>query len=689
MRKISFKITIAIASFSLIIALLVGITSIIKSSSAIETQADQNLLTNSREYSQELNNKFESIKLLADDLSNVIENTANLKDLKTNPRYAEELISGLKPIIKKFAESGKININTYFVMNEEFAKNGNLQDILFMNPDGKGFAETDAPLSIKDMKNDKDSFGWFYSPIESGKGIWTDPYEDTTLKMKLLTYSVPVIVDNVTIGVVGIDIKFESFENLIKGIKLYDSGSGSLVNNKLDYIVDPKYTQKDNLGKIEGGKLEKLAGKIKKAQSGIQGIRLNGKDLLFGYSKLSNDYILIITVPKSEVLETISQMTLFIIIIIAAGVLIAAAAAYYIGSLIAMPVNSLTKMSKTVETGDLTIEYKSDSSDEIGRLSKSFNSMISKIRLLISDARRISEKVVISSEEINMSTKDIRNNSEQIAMSISELAKGANEQAVSTEKANNMITEIVKELDKVVSSINAIENLTAKTNESIEKGTEAVNRHQSCMDESKVATDNVSNTIYELDEKSAAIGHILEVIKGISDQTNLLALNAAIEAARAGEYGKGFAVVSDEIRKLAEQSGVSVKKIDNIIKEVQTGVRNAVLYMKKEEEAVKRQGDTMSDTINAFKQVAEAMDVISANVKEVAFASSTVNKSIVQSGNMIRNIASIAEETAAGTEQIAASNDNQSNIISNISDSMKELAGEVILLKQNISKFKV
>ncbi|MDF2985446.1 MAG: methyl-accepting chemotaxis protein [Eubacterium sp.] len=217
---------------------------------------------------------------------------------------------------------------------------------------------------------------------------------------------------------------------------------------------------------------------------------------------------------------------------------------------------------------------------------------------------------------------------------------------------------------------------------------EMLNYQAEKMTENKLVSEEVANAVSELSHKSREIGEILSVIQSISEQTNLLSLNAAIEAARAGEQGKGFAVVAEEIRKLADQSGKSVNRINSIIKEVQTGVQHAVSEITKVKTVVLEQESALSETVHAFENIAEVVTYINANIKKVAGVSSELDSKAKEAGELIGEIAAICQETASGTEEAAASAQEQTSVIHQIAGASDNLSKLAVKLQQSIGKFK-
>jgi methyl-accepting chemotaxis protein len=220
-------------------------------------------------------------------------------------------------------------------------------------------------------------------------------------------------------------------------------------------------------------------------------------------------------------------------------------------------------------------------------------------------------------------------------------------------------------------------------------GEQSVKYQDAKMRESNQVTVNVEQSILSLAEKSRAIGEIIEVIQGISAQTSLLALNAAIEAARAGEHGRGFGVVAEEVKKLAEQSSESVNNIQHIISEVQSSIDQSVSGMNKVEAARVEQEAALFSTIEIFDVISDAVISITEHIDTITEATMKLNQNAINTVKLIDDIANIAQETASGTQQIATSTQQQTAAMHNIAQSTKDLAAVANNLYSSTNEFTV
>jgi methyl-accepting chemotaxis protein len=336
-----------------------------------------------------------------------------------------------------------------------------------------------------------------------------------------------------------------------------------------------------------------------------------------------------------------------LVITLIAALIIGGIIIFLFSGRITKPMEVIAEHVKRIANGDLRENIKIRSKDEVGQLAVSVNDMLDRFRQLIGGILQTSHSVAAASEQISASTEQI--------------ASGSTTQAGNAQ----MIIELFKELSTAINNVaitaEEAAELSNQTTKTALEGGKAVSISVEGM-------NRISEQMGRLEQDSNKIGEIIEVIDDIAEQTNLLALNAAIEAARAGEQGRGFAVVADEVRKLAERSGEATKQITLIIKGMQNNTKESV-------DSVADGLEKSIQTGKAFENIVSMVNESAQKVTEIAAAS---EEQSAQSGEVMQSVESIAatsQESAAASEETAAT-----------AQSLAHLAED---LNQSVSVFKV
>ena len=386
----------------------------------------------------------------------------------------------------------------------------------------------------------------------------------------------------------------------------------------------------------------------------------------------------------------VTAVSVVIIGISIAAFVIGIAIAIFISRMISKPVQLVSRAAEEVANGNLAVEkINVKNKDEIGELAASFNAMTTNLRDLIFQVSSTSEQVASSAEEMMASADQTNAATNQVATAIQEVASGAELQGKNTEESARAVGEMSVGIQKVAETTSTVAESASDTTKQAQYGHEALAKVISQMKSINQTTNETNTVIKDLDKKSAEIGKIIEVITGIADQTNLLALNAAIEAARAGEHGKGFAVVADEVRKLAELSRQSAKQISGLIEVIQKDTHSVVQMMNKGIVEISTGTQLVEDTGKTFNEILKSIENVSSEIQEVSAISEEMSASVQQVNASIEEVTRIARDSVASTAEIASATEEQMASMDEVATSSASLARLAEELREMVGKFKI
>ncbi|GAE34488.1 methyl-accepting chemotaxis protein [Halalkalibacter akibai] len=350
----------------------------------------------------------------------------------------------------------------------------------------------------------------------------------------------------------------------------------------------------------------------------------------------------------------------------------------------------LNQSAKEIAAGNLAVEIPEiQSNDEIGELANSFKEMTYTIKGLLNEVNHSSDQLAAASEQLTASAEQTKFVTNEVTVAMQSIAASNETQVRSIEEGTTSLNEMSDSINKVTGLVVNAAEQSNKTAKEAEKGNKMIGQIINQMSSITQSVHDSSTVVKKLDDRSSEIGQIIQVITGISDQTNLLALNAAIEAARAGEHGKGFAVVADEVRKLAEESKQSANLISELIKEIQADSSAAMEVMSRGTGDVKDGVTLVNEAGDLFGLILQSVKQVTEEIQRVSGSALLIDQNTTKVKETIELLEDIARQTAANSQNVASSSEEQLASMEEISTSAEALSEMAQDLSHLIQRYKL
>ncbi len=662
--------------------LIVGTISYISSRNAIDSKISK--------YSQK-------------DLTRTIINL-NIK-LQTNEDFSMQFLAipQYNTTLKEFAEA-QDNIGIYMkgqdvynlLQSVSITKN-DVSLILFMSvKDPTRFQSSGMAFSSEDAQ--KFSKSKFYRRIlqQNGKAVWSTLRMDQNNTLIAMGRKIKNLNSGDPLGVLVMFMKEDVLSSVINNIEDYDKEQSSneftMITDDAGLILVSPFQEDINQN------ITKLLGNPKRIRPLLSGnkdddtflSRLKNQKVLIMGKKIANRNWYIFNVSRTSYLY--SESNLVGLITLCLGIffgLIAIFISITIALSISRPLNQVIYSMQRAEKGDLTVRANIKRHDELGFLGTTFDHMINQIGGLLKETQKAVEAFSEHSSVLDQSADQSVKAAESVAAAMEEISKGTMEQTNEAEKSSTAMNDLASQIEIVVSKASEVETISGSARELSLKSKEAVEQLILKTNETDQITQAIIRNIIDLHSSADRIRQITEVITGIAEQTNLLGLNASIEAARAGEMGQGFAVVSEEINKLALQSRDAAKTINNILQEVQTKTEISSKTAEEAHQILEEQRSAVNMAQEAFGEITTASGNIIARIIFMNHLINNINHSKDHTVQSIMSISSISEETAASAEEVSASSEEQTALADQVRMLAQQLRNKAEELAEVIKKFQV
>ncbi|RCX22481.1 methyl-accepting chemotaxis protein [Fontibacillus phaseoli] len=416
----------------------------------------------------------------------------------------------------------------------------------------------------------------------------------------------------------------------------------------------------------------------------------DGKSVLAVFNtQQATGWKLVGTVATAELIKDANGILLTTYISAAVVAIITILIAMWMVRMIAHPLGNLRNLMEEGARGNLNVRMETKSKDEIGQLTGSFNLMMEHITALVKQTNHSAQDVLDTATELTQASNKTALSAKEIAVATEEIANGATSLANEAERGNTLTENISRQMELVIHANKEMEESAHQVEKSSQTGTEYLN---GLLDKTNMTVDMINSLTEKVDSLKAStssVMKVLEVMQNITQQTNILSLNATIEAARAGAAGRGFMVVADEIRQLADQSRQSITMVGQITDNIQQEMNETVQALSDASPLFQEQISSVKETSQIFVSVQEQMVGFIRHLDTVTSSIDELNASQNVLSEAMGNVSAVAQQSSATSEEVASLSSEQQTVGDQLVQLSNKLENVSNGLKESLSKFTV
>lgn len=560
--------------------------------------------------------------------------------------------------------------------------------------DGSGVLYGETKAGFKEMHNaDK---AWYKETMTGAKDSFMSSPVVSQATGKIIVNSIALAKDasGQHVGMVLAAIYVDAVTDMVSNLKLGADGYSLLVAKDGTYIVNPdeESIMKKKISEDEDAGMKALGEKMLSGEAGVYKYKDKaGKDMIAFYNPIKATGWGMATVayqdelfaPVGNVVKIMAGISILLLVLISLGVVLTVNRTMRPLSIMMDELHLLANGDFRERPSRVTVH------NELGQLAQALRDMRHGVSTAFRAVSQSAESLSASAEELNATTEQSAQAANQVADSIVRVAQGTSEQLDAVNSTSQAIGGLNDKVQHIAGQATAAADQGRAAADVARNGGQTLEQAISQIKHIEQSTNESTRVVTALGERSTAIGQIVDTISTIAEQTNLLALNAAIEAARAGEHGRGFAVVADEVRKLAESSQDAAKQIAGLIQETRKDTENAVAGMQAGSEEVRVGTQNIISMGESFRRIIEIVEQVSTQVQGISASISSMAENGQEIVGHVRTIEGTSRSAAEEAETVSAATEEQTasvQEIANASNSLAKMAGE---LQEQVMKFKV